>query len=439
MINGKLYKYDLTPHSSSISVRIKNGRADGEMIVMDGLGNLFIQPKSRGSVHHSSFFSGGPVAYAGMLEVNEGEITKCINHSGHYLPTALEQESFELLQKDSWTPYVKSQFNLLKNPKGKYLVLNKGLRDKEGHSKDLIVDKIQGLIYMIQKGETRGDHGYPRELQKINMRTGELIESIELPESDTDPERIIELKQYFLIHGTYASRPREHEKESWVAVIHKNSFQPEHMLRQKHSYDLFKYAGTLSGGNVAVFSAISGTKVETFYLYPRAGKLWDENEATYNIGRGQPKIIKTERKATKIVDDILFYKSTQAHLHGIDLRTKESFLEHRVHPDRFKEFLVMKVDGAFCFVDVDHHDLRMYRLRGRFLETQWISKDHRMSPDVKLSFDMKNRKIWGLKKGIIAYEISLGTLEQESISVERESSLDLNSKLLDLTERGYRF
>ena len=99
MINGKLYKYDLTPHSSSISVRIKNGRADGEMIVMDGLGNLFIQPKSRGSVHHSSFFSGGPVAYAGMLEVNEGEITKCINHSGHYLPTALEQESFELLQK----------------------------------------------------------------------------------------------------------------------------------------------------------------------------------------------------------------------------------------------------------------------------------------------------------------------------------------------------
>ena len=71
------------------------------------------------------------------------------------------------------------------------------MRDKEGHSKDLIIDKIQGLIYMIQKGETRGDHGYPRELQKINMRTGELIESIELPESDTDPERIIELKQYF--------------------------------------------------------------------------------------------------------------------------------------------------------------------------------------------------------------------------------------------------
>ena len=43
-----------------------------------------------------------------------------------------------------------------------------------------------------------------------------------------------------------------------------------------------------------------------------------------------------------------------------------------------------------------------------------------MSPDVKLSFDMKNRKIWGLKKGIIAYEIfSWNFRTGEYISGER--------------------
>jgi hypothetical protein len=67
---------------------------EGDMIVMDRLGNTFIAPKERGVFHHSSFFSGQPLAFAGLCDVRDGKIQTVFVYSGHYNPTEIERDSF---------------------------------------------------------------------------------------------------------------------------------------------------------------------------------------------------------------------------------------------------------------------------------------------------------------------------------------------------------
>lgn len=45
-------------------------------------------------LHHSSFLAGAPVAAAGTLLVEKGQIIKCDNHSGHYKPDGKLNEQF---------------------------------------------------------------------------------------------------------------------------------------------------------------------------------------------------------------------------------------------------------------------------------------------------------------------------------------------------------
>jgi hypothetical protein len=44
--------------------------------------------------HHSSFFSGGEVTFAGEWEVSEGKVLKICNKSGHYKPGWMETARF---------------------------------------------------------------------------------------------------------------------------------------------------------------------------------------------------------------------------------------------------------------------------------------------------------------------------------------------------------
>jgi hypothetical protein len=77
-VSGKLFT---TAQKITID---KRGRADGTMIVMDSKGNLFAHQKRRGVIQHSSFFQGGPLAFAGMWEVKYGRIKRVVCTSGHY-------------------------------------------------------------------------------------------------------------------------------------------------------------------------------------------------------------------------------------------------------------------------------------------------------------------------------------------------------------------
>ena len=46
-----------------------------QMVVMDKHGNIFTYPKKRGVIHHSSFFSGDDLSFAGLWQVASGRIT----------------------------------------------------------------------------------------------------------------------------------------------------------------------------------------------------------------------------------------------------------------------------------------------------------------------------------------------------------------------------
>lgn len=66
----------------------------GAILVMDRRGNLFLSHKQRNMIHHSTFFDGGPVAYACMLEIRGGELIREVPWSGHYTPKLSNQAQF---------------------------------------------------------------------------------------------------------------------------------------------------------------------------------------------------------------------------------------------------------------------------------------------------------------------------------------------------------
>jgi hypothetical protein len=97
IIQGKFYKTNETGKVSLYSSLVQLSRTfgDGEMIVMDKEGCTFIYPKKRGEFHHSSFFSGKPVAFAGLIFIRNGEMQELEVYSGHYTPGSQERDNFD--------------------------------------------------------------------------------------------------------------------------------------------------------------------------------------------------------------------------------------------------------------------------------------------------------------------------------------------------------
>lgn len=82
--------------------------ADGDKLnyVMDTAGNFYLfNQTGHPELRHSSFFSGGPVACAGNLEVRNGTIVHIDSNSGHYSPSGkMFQNALAELKKDGVAP-----------------------------------------------------------------------------------------------------------------------------------------------------------------------------------------------------------------------------------------------------------------------------------------------------------------------------------------------
>jgi hypothetical protein len=86
---GKLYdKFGLPLNTKPLDFN------SGAILVMTEEGVLFLSHKDRGIVHHSTFIASLPVAYACMLEVQDGNIIREEVWSGHYEPTEEHQAQF---------------------------------------------------------------------------------------------------------------------------------------------------------------------------------------------------------------------------------------------------------------------------------------------------------------------------------------------------------
>ncbi len=94
-VQSTLYNVDNKPYQSTAVFKESSG--DGDMIVMDNLGNLFIHPKIRGLIHHSSFFSGSPLSFAGICYVEGGSIKNLLTYSGHYTPGEQEKKNWSTM------------------------------------------------------------------------------------------------------------------------------------------------------------------------------------------------------------------------------------------------------------------------------------------------------------------------------------------------------
>jgi hypothetical protein len=56
------------------------------IFVMDKKGNMYMAKNHNVQFKHSSFLAGGPVAFAGEMQIEQGQVKVVSNRSGHYLP-----------------------------------------------------------------------------------------------------------------------------------------------------------------------------------------------------------------------------------------------------------------------------------------------------------------------------------------------------------------
>jgi uncharacterized Zn-binding protein involved in type VI secretion len=85
VVNGQLVDVNGNILSTSGAHTAHSG-AGQAIVVMDEFGNIYSGSHKVGVFQHSSFLSGGPVAFAGEMSVENGVVTLVTNGSGHYRP-----------------------------------------------------------------------------------------------------------------------------------------------------------------------------------------------------------------------------------------------------------------------------------------------------------------------------------------------------------------
>ncbi|HYD56690.1 MAG TPA: hemagglutinin repeat-containing protein [Burkholderiales bacterium] len=133
------------------------GRPDqqGAIFVMDAEGRLYATTEQeRGKVHHSSLLAGEPIAMAGELRVENGELTTINNMSGHYRPD-LDQ----------------------------FRQMNEHLKSQKVDLGSVHVEAATGLYRPEDKGHT-GD----QILVRLDVETGKVTDVISREKWVQDPE-----------------------------------------------------------------------------------------------------------------------------------------------------------------------------------------------------------------------------------------------------------
>jgi hypothetical protein len=99
--DGKLYDSEGKLFDTTDASSVHQGGQGRAIYVMDENGKIYASKEQKvWQFHHSSFLSGGPVAGAGELVVEDGRPTLLTPRSGHYRPTPeMTQQVFNQLKQ----------------------------------------------------------------------------------------------------------------------------------------------------------------------------------------------------------------------------------------------------------------------------------------------------------------------------------------------------
>jgi hypothetical protein len=192
IVNGKVYQSDLSFYSSKVELNSETG--DGEMIVLDRLGNAFIHPKERGILHHSSFFSGAPLAFAGLVFIQDGKIEKLLPYSGHYSPGDQEVSNWRKVTSREFM-MKESAYKAVEKNDQSYLVFDKGFASNYGFAGDFDVDTELNVLYDIKYSSSR-DEKYT--FRRIDLHNGDVLSNTALPSS---PAGFVVTKSHIVVLG----------------------------------------------------------------------------------------------------------------------------------------------------------------------------------------------------------------------------------------------
>jgi hypothetical protein len=98
---GLLYDYAGQPFDTTGAYSLHSDDARA-IFVMDDDGTFYASKRQRvGEFHHSSLVAGGPVAAAGEIEAQNGQLLAISDKSGHYRPgRAFTQQAIDELTKN---------------------------------------------------------------------------------------------------------------------------------------------------------------------------------------------------------------------------------------------------------------------------------------------------------------------------------------------------
>ncbi|MBA3814173.1 MAG: hypothetical protein H0X26_06755 [Alphaproteobacteria bacterium] len=449
IVFNNIYRKDGTSYSSTLPLNNETG--EGDMIIMDELGNVFIHPKKKGMIHHSSFFSGKPIAFAGLCFVRKGWLEELTTYSGHYTSGMNEIQNW--LEAASQGHLKCSKYTIIEKNAQSFFILPSGRESTCAIFEDV------GYLYTIA-----GLHIQKPILNHIDLSTGELVNTHFLP---TEPCGMIKTQDHVTLLGI-RDKQEKGEKKSWIYSFHKSSGDFSE-LSFFHNFSAIEPLGDIKGNKMAVFlgdykGVIFVTPEEekiSIEAIKRSGKISALGGAILTINDYKPSTKKgeitiygdsyqggkvvLESAKFPIIKDLnqkIFYKKDDTCFVGYDLEHNLECLHVTVPAMSFvKNFMLTQINDQLWVFDYAYHSLQAYVVNGSVLSSQWTYKNPSQESFDEfewtiLSVDKNHKKLWGLPQQYQLNKVCCWDIASGQLEYGETLNLGKNAQIVSFNKEG---
>ncbi|WP_010297100.1 hypothetical protein [Candidatus Odyssella thessalonicensis] len=421
---GKLYDMHHLPYQSRVPFNASAG--NGDMIVMDSLGNLFIHPKVRGVMHHSSFFSAAPLSFAGICSVERGSINKLLTYSGHYAPSNKESENLNAML--SLNPLCQALYKKVQKNNRDYLVYDSGFCEKWQH--------YQGILCDLKGYDNRAQEYYRFRL--IDVYQGALLKETQLRlPPGYRPQQISKEANGFAVLIEKQKQQTYQKKYKVLALDENGTFNQMFKIKGRRIVSIFGGAGESKstaivsneeeGRLFTILDIRQGEAVKQFPIHGSGllsvfeGQLIKENDFEDNQEEGGSITFYNSENGNLItklptivfphvcyVDGRAFYKEDETTFVGYNLKDQTIFMREKIGKDALKSFSTYSLtDNSWLLISKDKNKgITAYLLERNKLRERWSFHPKQSLFDlVSINFDERSKKLWGIHDDLNGHHI----------------------------------
>ena len=461
-LSSKFYDKDLKLYSPNVPLNESSG--EGLMVVMDLLGNIFAHRKFRGYLHHSSFFSGGGVAFAGLADIDNGELKKLFVYSGHYMPTEKELDNWQLNQRLSLTQ--KSEYHRIVLDKQIYFKYYAGFEGNYGGYKNAFVFHDLGILFDI-KYKNHYSGGVEYFAQEFDLYYGSIIRSTALP---GDISGMLMTNEHIIVSGNIEEKKLE-IYQAWFMVFDKQTRSPVKALFCTHKDRYIKPLGISHDKSEAIYLGYgSNTPRKLLYFSPNTKGLYGQEVngpgrvrvAAGNIIKVMDHVKKNKQgqidifnkkngvmwsQQTKIfpkcnlVGDTFIFRRTKTNLCAINLRSLDKVLDIQVEENQLKKSHYFTLDDEIYAFDISSNSMHAYKFQNQRLLRIWSH----LCPDEwcslfgysSLKMNYKKKKLWAMHADTNGHKVYRWDAISGKLELEQEVSFSRSARIIAFRDDKY--